>query len=197
MTDWEGAYVAGDTPWDKGQPSPALVAELRSNPLAGRVLVPGCGSGNDLPAVLAAGADEVVGLDFAPTAVVRARERFAGVSGIRIEHGDLFALPEAWSGAFDAAVEHTCFCAIPRERRPDYAASVARALRPGGTLLAVFYLTPRDDPDPTLGPPFSSDRDELRATFSPWFDSVSAGPPGAAFPERLGREEVWRLRRAG
>ena len=194
-TDWEAAYVAGDTPWDKGAPSPALVWEFGRLPIHGRALVPGCGSGNDLPAVLAGGATEVVGLDPAPTAVTKATVRHHADHRIRIVEGSLFETPVEWNGAFDSVVEHTCFCAIRRSLRVAYVEAVARVLRPGGELVAVFYMNPRDDPDPRLGPPFSSNVEELRSRFEPWFDIVHAGIPGDAFPERVGREEVWRLRR--
>ncbi len=195
MTDWDAAYQAGDTPWDKGAPSPALVAELEVRPIAGRVLVPGCGHGNDFPALLSGGATEVVGLDISPTAVAETIKRFSANPAVTVVHADLFDLPDRWDAAFDVVFEHTCFCAIPRDRRSEYVLAVARALRPGGLLLAVFYLNPRDDPDPTLGPPFSVDDCELSERFTPYFEIEATGPPLAAFPERIGREAVWRLRR--
>ena len=55
-TDWEDHYRTGDMPWDKGAPSPGLVDFLTSEPVRGRVLVPGCGLGYDVRA-LAATAD--------------------------------------------------------------------------------------------------------------------------------------------
>jgi len=195
MTDWDAAYRVGETPWDKGAPSPALVAELELRPIAGRVLVPGCGHGNDFPALLSGGAIAVVGLDISPTAVAEAGSRFASNLAVTVVRGDLFNLPTEWAGAFDVVFEHTCFCAIPRDKRSDYVDAVAKALRPGGLLLAVFYLNPRHDPDPTLGPPFSVDNPELSERFTPFFDIESAGPALDAFPERVGREAVWRLRR--
>jgi SAM-dependent methyltransferase len=195
MTDWDAAYRAGETPWDKGVPSPALVAELDQRPLSGRVLVPGCGRGNDFPALLAGGADDVVGIDLSPTAVREGSHRFSETEGVSVFEADLFELPSEWDGTFDAIFEHTCFCAIPRDRRDDYVRAAARCLKPGGLLLAVFYLNPRDDPDPTLGPPFGTNENELMQRFSPSFTVDSRGPVAASFPERSGREALWRLRR--
>src|ERR1700744_2226220 len=71
-TDWEDQYRKGETPWDKGVPSPGLVDFLAVEMVSGRVLVPGCGLGHDVRA-LAATADEVVGLDLAASAVAAAR----------------------------------------------------------------------------------------------------------------------------
>jgi 2-polyprenyl-3-methyl-5-hydroxy-6-metoxy-1,4-benzoquinol methylase len=67
--DWDARYVAGDTPWDKGAAHPALQARLKKLPIAGRVLVPGCGAGHDVRALAAGGAAFVLGLDVAPSAL--------------------------------------------------------------------------------------------------------------------------------
>src|SRR5258708_5048424 len=143
-TDWEDRYRTGDTPWEKGAPHPALVEFLRREPIRGRCLVPGCGSGHDVRA-LAATADEVVGLDVAPSAIHVAKAQPV-VGGERYVLGDLFALPPAMRGVFDWVFEHTCFCAIDPTRRADYVSAVADALRPGGGLLATYYMTPDLDP---------------------------------------------------
>ena len=183
-TDWEALYQAGEAGWDKGAPSPGLLAYLQETPLTGRVLVPGCGRGHDVRAIAAAGAREVIGLDLAPSAIEGAKP----APNTRYVLGDLFALPTEFDAAFDAVFEHTCFCAIPRERRDDYVAAVARALKPGGLLVGVFYLTPRDNPDPALGPPFNATLEELDARFSPHFTLLRSETPTVAFDGREGRE---------
>lgn len=184
-TDWENRYRTGDMPWEKGAPHPALVAFLKINPVRGCVLVPGCGSGHDVRA-LAATADEVVGLDIAPSAIARAKAQPA-VGGERFVLGDLFALPKSLRGAFDVVFEHTCFCAIDPAQRADYVAAVASALKPGGHLLAVFYLDPGLDPGET-GPPFGVTRAELDGLFSPRFTLLREWTPPATYPGREGRE---------
>ena len=189
-TDWEALYQSGEAQWDKGIAAPALLAFLAESPLTGRVLVPGCGRGHDVRAIAAAGAEEieVIGLDLAPSA-------FADVEALpntRFIVGDLFALPPAFASAFDAVFEHTCYCAIPRERRDDYVQAVASALKPGGVLLGIFYLNPRDDLDPTLGPPFNATLDELDTRFAEHFTLLRSETPTVAFPGRENRE-VLRL----
>ncbi|RYD33586.1 MAG: methyltransferase domain-containing protein, partial [Verrucomicrobiaceae bacterium] len=147
MTNWQQEYESGSTPWDKGAPAPALVDYLRERgPLRGRVLVPGCGTGSDIVPLVAAGADQVTGLDIAPLAVEAARKRLAALPNadatagvMTVELADVFtdcARPPL-AGAFDAVWEHTCFCAIPPERRSDYVQAMASALKPGGLLLGV------------------------------------------------------------
>src|SRR6478609_4291828 len=84
MTDWQHHYETGDTPWNKGGPSPPLVQWLAGHRLHGRVLVPGCGHGHDLVPLAASGADSVTGLDIAPGAVVAAGERTAAIPGVSV-----------------------------------------------------------------------------------------------------------------
>jgi SAM-dependent methyltransferase len=184
-TDWESHYRTGDMPWEKGAAHPALIAFLKTNPVHGRVLVPGCGTGHDVRA-LAATADEVVGLDLAPSAVAAAKKQ-PPVGGERYVLGDLFALPPSLCGVFDVVFEHTCFCAIPPERRADYVEAVAAALKPGGHLLAVFYLDPGLDPGES-GPPFGVTRAELDALFGSRFTLVLEWSPPATYPGRDSRE---------
>ena len=192
-TDWEDHYQRHDTPWEKGEPSPGLIDYLRKEPVRGRVLAPGCGFGHDVRA-LAATADEVVGIDLAPSAVAGAR-KFPVVGGERYETANLFALPKALQGSFDWVWEHTCFCAIDREMRPAYVDAVAGALKPGGRLLAIFYLDPGDD-GPNDRPPFGVSIAELDALFGPRFELLREWLPARAYPGREGREwmRIMRLR---
>jgi SAM-dependent methyltransferase len=184
-TNWESHYISGEIPWEKGGAHPGLVAFLKATPVHGRVLVPGCGTGHDVRA-LAATADEVVGLDIAPSAVALAKSE-PTVGGERYMSGDLFALPAKMRAAFDVVFEHTCFCAIDPALRADYVAAVAGALKPAGRLLAIFYLDPGLDPG-TSGPPFGVTREELDAFFSPRFTLLGEWPPAATYPGREGRE---------
>ncbi|MGC3990647.1 MAG: methyltransferase domain-containing protein [Chthoniobacteraceae bacterium] len=192
MTDWEARYQNHDMPWEKGAPSPGLVDFLGTQPLQGRILVPGCGFGHDVRAI-ATTENEVVGLDLAPSAVEAAREQVAR-HGERYVLGDLFALPEDWAGTFDWVFEHTCFCAIDPAMRATYVESVARALKPGGHLLAVFFLNPDLEPG-HYGPPFGVGEAELDASFAPHFTVLRQWTPDHAYPDRGGREQMRLLRR--
>ena len=184
-TDWEDRYRTGDMPWEKGAPHPALIDFLKSNPVHGCVLVPGCGTGHDVRA-LAATADEVVGLDIAPSAIARAKLQ-PSVGGERYQLGDLFALPQKLRGVFDVVFEHTCFCAIDPSLREKYVSAVASALKRGGHLLAIFYLDPGLDPGEP-GPPHGVTREELDRFFSPTFTLLREWQPAATYPGREGRE---------
>jgi SAM-dependent methyltransferase len=191
-TDWEAQYEKKETPWDKGGPCPGLVDFLANESMTGAVLVPGCGVGYDVRA-LAAGGAEVVGLDVAPSAI-RAAEAFPRAGRERYELADLFALPQHLREAFDCVWEHTCFCAIDLARRADYVAAVHGALRPGGRLLAIFYLDP-GNASPDEGPPFEVSINELDRLFLPRFTLEREWLPEHAYPGREGREWMRLLRR--
>jgi SAM-dependent methyltransferase len=189
--DWETHYQAGDTPWDHGGPAPGLLDFLtrRGGTLRGRVLVPGCGFGHDARAWAEAGL-EAVGLDVAPSAVVRANLLHRETAQVRFVEGDFLG---AGSGAdpFDWLFEHTLYCAIDPALRDAYAAAAGRHVRPGGHFLAIHYLTP-SSPE---GPPFPCSREEILGRFDRDFELVEDwNPPG--WEARLGREWMfwWRRR---
>jgi len=196
ITDWEQCYNEGNTPWDKGMPSPPLVDWLARRKLRGRVLVPGCGSGHDVAHLRAHGA-EAIGLDLAPSAVARARTVYPA----HADHfvlGDLFAVPNEWGGGFDAVVEHTCLCAMSPELRIRYREAVLTLLKPGGLLVGVWYINPEMDPGES-GPPFGIDVESLDALFGEHFLPIEDYVPRVSYPGREGRERVrvLQLKRAG
>lgn len=184
--DWEARYRAGDAPWNRGA-APPVAEFLRSHHVSGEVLVPGCGTGHDVRLLAAHGA-RVTGLDISETALAIARSH-PSVADERYELGDLFALPEEWIGRFDWVVEHTCFCAIPPARRAYYVAAVSRVLKPGGSLLAVFFL----DPGVDEGPPHGVTKDDIAALFNPFLVLKREWLPVNTFPERE-NGEICQLR---
>ncbi|HEY9724641.1 MAG TPA: methyltransferase domain-containing protein [Oscillatoriaceae cyanobacterium] len=181
--DWDTAYQNAKTPWDLGKPAPALVAWLAGKPTPGRVAVPGCGRGHDALALAEAGF-EVTGIDFAPTAIATARETAASRHlQLHFEQSDFFALGPEHTGAYDYVFEHTCYCAIPPERRDDYVATAARLLKPGGKLVAVFFT--HKEPG---GPPFATTEAEVRERFGCLFDIAELGTTEHSVRSRRGEE---------
>lgn len=195
MTDWEMRYQTGDTPWEKGYASPALLELLDSQTAwgPGPILIPGCGLGHDVRALGLLNVP-VVGLDLATTAIERARE-LSQTEMETYELGDF--LDPAWRSGrkFSAVWEHTCFCAIPPGDRPRYAEAVADCLKEGGLLAGVFFLTPFDPGEEQLGPPFPTSVGELDAWFSPSFERIDGWVPRRAYPGRENREWIGLFRK--
>ncbi|MFO1438286.1 MAG: methyltransferase domain-containing protein [Verrucomicrobiaceae bacterium] len=188
ITSWEQAYQDNFTPWDRGEPSPALVEFVERHELTGRVLVPGCGVGHDVAFLVSRGLD-AVGLDIAPTAIERAKVRYPELAE-RFVLGDLFELKDQ----FDAVVEHTCLCALPPTWREKYREAVAGLLKPGGRLIGVFFINPEMDEGET-GPPFGISEAELKALMAPRFELVESYVPHTAYPGREGREMIGVFRK--
>lgn len=181
--DWNRRYREGDTPWDKGVAHPVLDGMFSRVALCGRVLVPGCGVGHDVRN-LAARDLEVTGLDVASLALEKARVHARVRDEVYME-GDILAPPAEFRGMFDGVFEHTCFCAIEPWQRAGYAEAVASVLKPGGRLLAVFFLDPDNDGD---GPPFGGTREELDGLFGSFFRLMGEWDAIPTFPGREGRE---------
>jgi SAM-dependent methyltransferase len=95
----------------------------------GRVLDAGCGEGYGAELLRSAGAEQVVALDYDPSAVRNVRERYPGIHPLQ---GNLVEMGLA-SGAFDVVVslqtiEHLW-------DQPRFVAECRRVLTPGGTLV--------------------------------------------------------------
>ncbi|WP_017327542.1 methyltransferase domain-containing protein [Synechococcus sp. PCC 7336] len=188
--DWEQRYREGDTPWNRGEPSPGLADYLQAHSLAGDILVPGCGVGHDVREIAKYGG-RVLGIDIAPTAIATAKT-FPVTGNERYERADLFALPSDYSHRFNWVVEYTCFCALDRVLRSRYVEAIAAVLKPGGRLLAVFYINPDKTGD---GPPHGIEPEQLDVLFSPHFQLLKDWQPQKAYPKQMGRERMRLLQR--
>jgi SAM-dependent methyltransferase len=168
------AYRFGTPGWDTEEPRPELEEVIRDRP-PGRALDLGCGPGRDAIA-LARHGWEVVGVDFAPEAIAKARERAVKTaSSATFVVGDVTRLSEIGiHGQFDLVIDIGCYHTIPAERRDLYAAEVAAAAQPG----ADMYLAGISDPPATwrlLGAKGLS-APELRGRFGANFDLADERP---------------------
>ncbi|MGI9241432.1 MAG: methyltransferase [Verrucomicrobiales bacterium] len=195
-TDWESCYQEGTTPWEKGATAPPLLEYLGGNELAGQILVPGCGFGHDVRGIAEASPDsEVIGLDISASAIAGA-EGYQKVGGERYLLGDLFDLPPELRRTCDFVFEHTCLSALPPALRSDYVDAFHEALKPGGQVLAIFFLTPWDDGETPEPPPYGVSTGELDAMFRGKFDLIDEWVPTKQYPGREGRELMRLLRKS-
>ncbi|MEP6686438.1 MAG: methyltransferase domain-containing protein [Verrucomicrobiota bacterium] len=191
QTDWEAAYRLGETPWEKGKAHPALIDFLTENgPVAGEVLVPGCGFGYDVRALSAPG-NHVIGIDLAPFAISKAKA-FPKVTREEYLLADLFALPVEFDSKFDVVFEHTCFCAIDPTRRTNYVETIGRVLKPGGKIIAIFFLNPDHAEG---GPPYGVPGADLDALFGAPFSLENEWIPRRTYEGREQRELMRVLRK--
>lgn len=187
---WQERFDTGTTPWDRGVPSPQLMAWLGIEISIGqRVLVPGCGSGWEVAELARFGA-VVTGIDYTPAAIERTRAllRESGLSGEVVEADVLrWAPPQP----VDVVYEQTCLCALHPDHWTSYAKRVHAWLRPGGRLLAMFMqrLRPGAAEGYVEGPPYHCDIHAMRALFpSTLWDWPK--PPYPATPHSIGAVEL-------
>ncbi len=193
---WEARYQQQDTPWDKGAPAPPLLELLAQRHCdwgTGAVLVPGCGRGHDARALAhALPHNRIIGMDLAPTAISQAQALSAAETFPSLEFCEVDFLQSTRADYPDCGsiFEHTCFCAIDPALRGAYAEACARLLPIGGLWVAIIFLTPREEDDPTVGPPYQSSEPEIYSLFSPAFRLVQKYRPQQAYKGRHGKEIV-------
>ena len=188
---WEQRYQENTAKWDIGMAAPPFASLLASinAPIAGKTAVLGCGQGHD--ALLFAKHDfDTIGFDFAPSAIALG-QKLSTTMGISMQflQRDIFGLPNEFPASFDYIVEHTCFCAIRPEQRPDYVKMVRYILNPTGELIALFFVHNRPD-----GPPFGSTVAEIIELFSSDFDTSNIRQVENSIASRQGEEYLARFR---
>jgi SAM-dependent methyltransferase len=188
---WEGRYQEGTDRWDLGEPAPPFMSLLNSPnaPQPGRMAVLGAGRGHDA-LLFAAHGFEVVGFDFAPSAIEAATSatQAQGLTAQFLQR-DIFQLDQEFAESFDYVLEHTCFCAIALEQRSDYVRLVRSLLRPQGELIALFWAHSRPG-----GPPFGTTSAEIQQRFAPDFETLCFTAVTNSTSSRKDEEYLARLR---
>ncbi|MDB9316026.1 methyltransferase domain-containing protein [Spirulina sp. CS-785/01] len=183
---WENRYQNQTTGWDIGQPAPGFrefLAQENETLPRGKMAVLGCGRGYDAFPFAEAGF-EVIGFDFAPSAIQEATQ-LAQTHNIpaHFQQADIFHLPKTHSHQFDYLLEHTCFCAIPPEKRPEYVQIAHSLLKPQGQFIGIFFTHSRPG-----GPPFGVTPSELQDDFQPHFAIKTLHPVTQSVSSRQGEE---------
>lgn len=185
---WTKRYVSGETPWDLGRPPAALLGWLARTTGGGRVLIPGVGSGHEIPAFAKAGWN-VTAVDMSEAAIERARGRMNGdTSNVTLLCGNFFSVPLEFR-TFDAVYERTFLCSLHPARWNRMVARLAALLKPGGLLVGHYFFGETVD-----GPPFALPPGEDRALFDHEFELIEDTPATDSLPLFEGRER-WQVRR--
>lgn len=182
--DWSEAYKEAPQPgWDLGGPHPqlkAIMPQLKLNKM--RVLVLGCGQGHDA-AFFAEQGHFVTAVDFSEEALSRARTLYGHHSQLQFVKADALNLPRSMDQKFDLIFEHTCYCAIPPQKRNDLTKTWRQVLADEGHVLGIFPVYDRP-----AGPPFSSSEWELRKRFEKSFQFLFWNRTRLTAPQRIGQE---------
>ncbi len=134
----EAAEKGESIPWVDEVANPLLVEWLESvSPasLGQRLLVVGCGLGDDAELLSSLGFD-VTAFDISPKAVELCRKRFPE-SKVHYLAADLLEPPAAWRSSFDLVIEIFTLQVLPAALRPAALSSLAGFLTLGGQLLII------------------------------------------------------------
>jgi SAM-dependent methyltransferase len=155
------AFYTGTPPWDIGRPQAAFLRLAESGLMIGRVLDPGCGTGEH--ALMCAGLGlETTGIDLAPTAIGlakrKAQDRGLDVRFMVWDALDLGALGEQYDTVLDSGLFHS----FEDDNRSRLVSSLKAAIVPGGH----YYLLCFTDQQPGDWGPRRVSQDEIRASFA-------------------------------
>lgn len=181
-TFWEQRYREGQTGWDIGYPSPGIAAyidQLSRKDL--RILLPGAGMGYEAEYLWQCGYQNLTVIDIAGHPLRALRDRIPEFPEEQIIEKDFFTFESA---PFDLILEHTFFCALPPQRRPEYVLKMHGLLVPSGKLSGLFF----DFPLTEIGPPFGGSEAEYRELFAPYFHLHRLERATNSIPPRAGKE---------
>jgi SAM-dependent methyltransferase len=185
---WDSRWQAGQTGWDIGYPSPAIVqfAEKHLSKDA-KILIPGAGSGYEAQALYQMGFHQVTVLDISPTAIAKFKELCTGFPPHQTVCGDFFDHQET----YDAILEQTFFCALDPKMRDAYVQHMHKLLKPGGILAGLLFQFPLTE----QGPPFGGSAAEYRKRFAAYFEIQTLETCTSSILPRKGNELFFIFRR--
>ena len=182
--DWERHYEEKDLRWDLDEVAPPFVRlweERKFSPC--KAIVPGCGAGHEVM-FLAKQGFNVTALDYTHGAIKLIKSTFEenNYSGEVLQQ-DFFTLGRQHDETFELMLEHTFFCAISPDMRQAYVETANRILKPGGSLIGLFYETNKDG-----GPPFNTRQEDIEEYFSNAFMIESLSKTLHSAEQRQGKE---------
>jgi SAM-dependent methyltransferase len=178
------SYENQTPPWVIGEPQPAIVALEQTGVLNGRVLDAGCGLGEHTILLTRLGYD-VLGIDFAPNAIERARAN-ATAQGVEARFEVADAMNLSAEPGYDTILDSALFHVFDDADRARYVASLHTAVRSGG-LVHVLALS---DAGRGFGPQVSEA--QIRTAFADGWDlealdtTTYRGVVGEAHSDALG-----------
>lgn len=229
---WDQAWKLGVTPWEtmhQGEVQaglqwacemePSLAEMLPRNDRQAKVLVPGCGRGQDVVYFALQRGLHAIGIDISETAVEKAQAYVAQraeqakdeqATQVIRQHAQVvqadYLDPNSQTGPHrspllqgaDVVYDFTFLCALPPSLRGQWVDANHAALRSGGLLFCIVYpipaasgMTPDGNPvDPNVGPPYPLNKDLYRELLQSRFTLAFEGIPANLPEDMKGRQEV-------
>lgn len=161
-TFWQDRYKEGKTGWDIGevsQPLKSYIDQLNNYDL--KILIPGAGNSWEAEYLYSKGFKNVFVADLVREPLDNFTRRYPSFPKSQILHTNFFEIRDQ----FDLILEQTFFCALPVEKRPDYARQCHKLLKENGKVVGLLFKSEF----PTDGPPFGGSKNEYLTYFSEYF----------------------------
>ena len=185
---WSSRYRQQKIGWDIGHistPIKSYIDQLSDNDL--KILIPGAGNSYEAEYLYIKGFRNIYVCDIAKEPLQNLKKRLPEFPDDHLLEKDFFSL----EGTFDLILEQTFFCAIPVEKRSEYARKCADLLNSNGRLAGLlfnFKLT-------TEGPPYGGSKEEYLTYFSEYFEIDILEPCYNSIKPRQGNELFFKFRK--
>jgi len=183
---WTQRYIQGQTGWDIGSASPALISFASSFPKSTRILIPGSGNAHEWIALQKAGYSQCYALDISSLPLEHLAKAFPEYAS-QLIHEDFFK----HHGKYDLILEQTFFCALAPSLRAEYVHKMADLLSEKGKLVGLLFATEFE----REGPPFGGTEAEYHSLFSAHLDIESMEVCKASIPARAGNELFFQAKK--
>lgn len=185
---WSQRYKEDQTGWDIGHISTPLkeyIDQLGNKDL--KILIPGAGNSYEAEYLYDQGFKQVYVCDIAREPLENFRKRNPEFPENQMIESDFFEI----DNDFDLILEQTFFCAIPVEKRADYAKKSAELLKPNGILAGLLFdFELKED-----GPPYGGSKEEYLTYFSPYFEINILERAYNSIKPRQGKELFFKFRK--
>ncbi|GAB5550580.1 MAG: methyltransferase domain-containing protein [Saprospiraceae bacterium] len=182
---WSQRYLAKQTGWDIGYPSPPIKEYL--NQLSDktiRILIPGAGNAYEAEYAFRQGFQNVYVLDIAPQPLESLAKRLPDFPKDHLLHEDFFS----HQGTYDLILEQTFFCTFSptKANRLAYAQKMHQLLEPNGKLVGLWFTFPVRPGQ--SGPPYGGSVLEYQDYFTDFFEIQTFETANNSIKPRLGNE---------
>jgi len=185
---WDFRWRFGDTGWDIGFPSPAIVefvSQIENKNIS--ILIPGCGNAYEAEKIFKLGFKNITLLDISSELTNKLNDKLIGFTDIKIVCSDYFD----YNGEHDLVLEQTFFCALNPELREQYVRKTHQLLKNQGILAGLLFACEFDNP----GPPFGGSIQEYENLFKPYFNIERLDFCEKSIEPRKGNEVFIQMRK--
>lgn len=185
---WNERYQKGQTGWDLGAPSPALVDyfnQLTNKKV--RILIPGCGNAYEAEYLHQQGFTNVHVIDISDEAVKSFKNRYPDFPVSHIHNQNFFE----HQGEYNLIIEQTFFCALNPAERTNYRNKMHELLAPKGKIVGLLFTIPIKD-----SPPYGGTQEEYQTLFASHFKIDIMQPACHSHNSRAGVELFIKLIKA-